>query len=180
AMETRRIDSGHRIARGNLSRSDVRRGVDRKVEWNRQLREIDIVALEHDVLPCRLLHRFAWDVLLAALAKRCRQIGCIHAQTRCKQTAIAGDIGDYGHREAFDVFIHHDRTLAGVFELEHERRDVELASHRNVNAQQLIGKIAFDHREKAAKALPFAFDTADHASPFTASSGCTADFYLTR
>ena len=70
AMETGRIDAGHRIARHDLTRGDIRRRIDLKLQRDRQFRQVDVVAFEHHVFPGAAVDELAGDILLAAFAKR--------------------------------------------------------------------------------------------------------------
>ena len=68
------VDAGDRVARRNLAGGDVGPAVDRELQRDRQLRQVDVVALDHDVMPGRVLDQLAGDVFLAALAERGRQV----------------------------------------------------------------------------------------------------------
>ena len=153
-MEAGGVDSGERIARRDLARRDVGRGIDREVQRDRQLGQVHLVALEHDLLPGRVLHDLAGNVILTALAKGGRQVCRLHAEAGRKQLAIAGDVRDHRHGVSLDVLVDDHRTLAGALELEHERGDVEMGADGFADAQQLLREIAFHHGEETTQALP--------------------------
>src|SRR3984957_12366210 len=68
-VEARGVDAASRIARRKLASGDVGRAIDGELQGDRQLGEVDVTALDNDVVPGRLRNRFAWNVFLAALAE---------------------------------------------------------------------------------------------------------------
>ena len=110
-VEAGGVDAAHGIARDDLPGGDVGRRVHRELQRDRQLGEVDVVALDHDVLPRAARHGFARDVFLAALAKRGGQIAGLDPETGGQQLAIAGDIGDERHAAARTF----SNTMTGLF-----------------------------------------------------------------
>jgi hypothetical protein len=51
------VDTGERIARRDLARRNVGRGIDREVQRDWQFGQVHLVALEHDLLPRRVIPR---------------------------------------------------------------------------------------------------------------------------
>src|SRR5262249_8700243 len=165
AMETGRVDAGHGIARHDLTGGDVRRRIDRELQWDRQFRQVDVVAFEDDVFPRSAVDELAGNVLLAALTKRRGQIAGFHPETGGQQLAIAGDVRDQLHGAAAHVLEHDDRTLAGVIELEHQRGGIETQVDRLANAQQFLRIFGFRQPQEPAQALIVAVDISFHGCP---------------
>ncbi len=95
-VEAGRVDAALRVACRNLPGGDVGRTVDGELQRDRQFGEIDIVAFNDDVVPRRLRHRLARDVLLAALAERGRQFARLDAEAGRQQAAVRRHVGHDG------------------------------------------------------------------------------------
>jgi hypothetical protein len=153
-VKARGVDTGDGIARAELAGGDVRGRIDGELQRDReQLGQIDVVAFDDHLVPGRVLHHLAGDILLAALAKRPRQLGERNAEACREKLAVAGRVGQHRHLVALDVFEQHDRAAPGLVELEHHRRGFELEIDRIADAQQLLGIVGLDHPQKAAQAL---------------------------
>ena len=153
-MKSCRVDPAHRIAGGNLSRGDVGRAVDRELQHDRQLGEINVVAFKDDVVPGRLWHHLAWNVFLAALTEGARQLGLTDAKAGRQEPPACRDIGDDRHVVAFNSFEHDDGTFAQALQLEHDRRHIEARMDGLADAQEFVGIFRLDHLQKATEALP--------------------------
>src|SRR3979490_958618 len=81
SMKTCRIDTGDRIARRNLPGGDIRAAVDRELQRNWQLRQVERFAFDRGLVPGRILHDLAWDVGLAPLTERRRQARRLDPET---------------------------------------------------------------------------------------------------
>jgi len=129
-VEAGGVDAGDRVARGDLARGDIGRGVDAELPRDRQRGEVDVLALDHDLVPGRVVDHLARDVALAALAKGGRQVRRLDPEAGREQLAIARDVGDHRHRAVADALEDHDRALPGPLELEDDGRGVEAAVDR--------------------------------------------------
>src|SRR5262249_54412549 len=165
AMETGRVDAGYGIARHDLTGGDVRRRIDRELQWDRQFRQIDVVAFEHHVFPCAAVDELAGNGLWAALTKRRGQIAGFHPETGGQQLAIAGDVRDQLHGAAAHVLEHDHRALAGVIELKHQRGGIETQVDRLANAQQFVRIFGLHQPQEAAQTLIVAVDISFHGCP---------------
>ena len=159
------VDAGDRVARRNLAGRDVGAAVDRELQRDRQLRQVDVFALDDDVMPGRIGDDFAGDVFLAALAERRRQVLRLDAEARRQQLAVAGHIGDDRHAVGGRVLENDDGALSRSFQLERDRGHVEPRVHRLANSQELLGVIRFHHLEEAAQALIVVVRGARHEIP---------------
>src|SRR5437660_12762417 len=74
AMKAGRVDAAYGIASADLPGGDVWRAIDRKLQRNRQFAQVDLVAFEHDLVPCRIIDELARQIGLAALPEGTRQI----------------------------------------------------------------------------------------------------------
>src|ERR1700730_5946623 len=110
AMKTGGVHTGLGIAGAYLSGRYIRRGIDRELKWNWQLREIDLTALHHDVVPSPLTDHLAREVVVASLRKCGWKILGLSAQTMRQQFPVAGDVRHHGHLGARDVFKNNNRT----------------------------------------------------------------------
>src|SRR5262249_9098608 len=149
----------------NLTSRDVGGGIDRKLQRDRQLGQIDVVIFEHYVFPCAAIDDFAGNILLAALAECGWQIGGVFAKTRGQKLEVVGDIRDELHTAAAHVLEHDKRALAGLLELEHQCRGIEAQIDRLTNAQQFVRILGFDQPQEAAQTLSVAVDISFHECP---------------
>ena len=152
-MEAGRVDAADRIACRDLACRDVGCAVDRELQRDRQLGKIDIVTLDHHLVPGGLRNQLARNVFLAALAKRGRKIVRLNAETSRQQSAIGRDVDDDGDFEALGVFEDDDGVLAGALQFERHRGHFEPRVDFPADAQDLLGEIRLDHLQEAAQAL---------------------------
>src|SRR6516165_9562243 len=153
-MEARRIDATGRIARRNLAGGDIGCCINRKLERDRQLCEIDSIAFSDDVIPCRLSHCLAWDVLLTALAESARQLSRINTKTGRQKPPIGPYIGYHRHLAAIYFFENNDWASVRALELIYNCSHLEVRLDVLPNAQKFVRIVGFHHVQKAAQALP--------------------------
>src|SRR6267142_167287 len=101
-MEPGGIDPGLGVAGANLTGSDIRRGINREMHWDRQFGEVYGVALEHSLLPGCTIDALDRAIILAALAKSRGERARLHLHCGGYQPPVAGEIGDNRHVEALD------------------------------------------------------------------------------
>jgi hypothetical protein len=152
-MKAGGVDAGFGIAGADLAGGDIGCSIDREVDRDWQLGEIDGIAFHDQLLPGCTIDAHDRPVVLAALAKTRREHAGLDPQRGGEQSAVAGNIGDDRHIEALDSFEDDHRAAAGTLEFEDGRGDIELAPDGFVDAYQLIGVVALDHPQKAAQAL---------------------------
>ncbi len=73
-VKPRGVDAGYGIARRDLAGRDVGAAIDGELQRDRQAGEVEVLAVDHDLVPGGVIHDFAGDGALAALAKRVRQL----------------------------------------------------------------------------------------------------------
>ena len=133
---------------------DVGRGIDGELQRDRQLGEIDVVALDDDLVPGRLRHRFARNVFLAALAKSGRQVRAVYSEAGRQQSPVRRHVGHDRHIVSVDLFEHDHRAFARALQLEHDRSHVEaLARPARLIRSTLAGIGLFGLLDKTAQAL---------------------------
>ena len=154
-MEAGGVDPGFRIARRDLPRGDIGRGVDPEMERDRQLGQVDRVSFEHHLLPGSVRSGLHRQIVLAALAVGSRQVLGRNVEGESEQLPVTGDVGDHRHVEPLDILEDHDRAAARPFELEHCRRDVEIAADRLGHAQHVIRRHLLHLVDEASQALLF-------------------------
>src|SRR6266850_3247750 len=118
AMKAGGVHTGLGIAGAYLSSRYIRRGIDRELKRNRQLREIDLISLHDDVVPSPLTDHLARNIVLASFAKCGRKILGLRAQTMRQQFPVAGDVRHHGHLGTPDVLKDNNRTPTDAIELE--------------------------------------------------------------
>ena len=152
-MEPCCVDAGERITSRDLARGDVGRAVHIELQRDRQLGEINVIALDHHLVPCGFRDKLARNVFLAALAKRSRKIARFNAEASREQLTICRDVHDDGHFEALGLFENDDRVLAGALQFERDRGHIELQIDFIADAQNSVGEIRLDHMQEAAQTL---------------------------
>ena len=148
-----------------LAGRDVGRRIDRELQRDRQLGQIDVVAFDDDLVPGRRSTTshgmYFWQRSRNAVGR----FAGFDAEACGQQLAVAGDVGDHRHVVAVDVLEHDDRALPRAVELEHHRGRVEMQIDRLTNAQQFVRIFGFHHAQETAQALLVAVDVPQHAIP---------------
>ena len=144
-MEPGGVDPGFWIARADLASGDVGSGVNRKMDRDRQIGEVQSVAFDHHLLPRRAIDAFDWSVVLASFAESCRERARLHPHGGGDQPSVAGEIGNDRHLESLDAFKDDNGAAAGAFEFKDGRGDVEFAPDRFADAYDLPREVTLHH-----------------------------------
>ena len=164
-VEARGVDAGHGVAGDDLAGGDVGRRIHRELQRDRQLCQVDIIALDDHVLPCAAIHGLAGNVFLAAFAKCRGQVAGVHAEAGSQQLAVAGDVGDQLHAAPAHVLEHHHGAFPRLVELEHQRRRIETQIDRLADPQQFVRILGFNQPQEAAQALAVEIYISSHGCP---------------
>ncbi len=156
-VKARSVDAGHGIARGNLPGGDIGAAVDLELQRDRQLGEVDRVALDHHLVPGCIGDPLARNVFLAALAECGRQLLRRHPEAGRQELAVRRHVGDDRHAACTAIagwmLEDDDGTLADPFQLVRDRGHVERGVNGRLDPQQLLGMLRLHHGQEAAQAL---------------------------
>jgi len=133
-MKAGGVDPGLGVTRTDLAGSNIRCGIDRKVDRDRQFGQVNSIAFDHQFLPWCAVDALDRPVVLAAFAKTRSKCSGLDPHGGGEQPAIAGDVGDDRRIEAFDPLEDDDRAAAGTLEFEDGRGDVEFTPDRFADA----------------------------------------------